>query len=389
VPSGIDTFIRGILAWAPHDLDYTLFGASSDSRARVVGESARVVLGDREIRYLPLVWMDPSAARGRVPLIVRYMWALRRLSRSGALRDFDIIDFHRIEPVALFPRARRPMNVLLHQDMSVLRSAGSDIMWRHAPWLYEAIERRLMARLDRVFAVRQSAVERYRLLYPQLADRFVFLPTWVDNSLFRPEPSAEGRSRRRQEILSALGIGEPRRLLITVGRLDHQKDPLLLLDTFRTLCDRVGDMHLLLVGDGELRGRVCAAIEALGLSQRVSLLGVKSPAEIARLLQGCDLFVLSSAYEGMPIAVLEALAAGVPVVSTDVGEIRLTVKPGVTGRISTGRTPGELAGAIDAALRELDSLRGAPCVQAVQPYLPDRVLSVMYDNHRRQAQGQR
>jgi len=89
----------------------------------------------------------------------------------------------------------------------------------------------------------------------------------------------------------------------------------------------------------------------------------------------------------MPIAVLEALASGVPVATTDVGEIRLVVQPGLTGEISTGQTPVELAAAIVGALANLERLRGDPCVQSIQPYLPDSVLSVMYDNHRRQSRG--
>lgn len=387
MPSGIDTYIRGILNWAPDDLDYTLFGATSDPRSRPVGEVASLALGNRTIRFLPLCRMDPTAARGRVPLILRYMWALRRLSRSGKLREFDILDFHRIEPVALFRSDHRPMNILLHQDMSVLRSASSDIMWRHAPWLYEAMERRLFAQPDRIFSVRQTAVERYSRLYPQFSAKFAFLPTWVDNSFFQPERSAQARSSLKAQILAGLGIHGPRRLLVTVGRLDHQKNPLLLLDAFREASAQMDDLHLAMVGDGELRGRVAAAIRDANLEQKISLLGVKGPADIARLLQASDLFVLSSAYEGMPIAVLEALASGVPVATTDVGEIRLVVQPGLTGEISTGQTPVELAAAIVGALANLERLRGDPCVQSIQPYLPDSVLSVMYDNHRRQSRG--
>jgi glycosyltransferase involved in cell wall biosynthesis len=384
VPSGIDTFVRGILNFAPDDLDYTLFGATSDPHARPVGVEAEVVLGRRAIRYLPVVRMDPTAARGRVPLIVRYMWSLSRLVRAGALRAFDILDFHRVEPVLLFRRDRRPANLLLHQDMSVLRSGDSDIMWRHAPWLYEAIERRLFDRLDRIYAVRQTAVERYIGLYPQFQRKFVFLPTWVDNTIFRPEDPVS-RADLKAQILVELGVSDDRTLLIFVGRLDHQKDPLLLLTAFGESLAKLPGIHLVIVGDGDMRSTVVAAIADANLSGRVSLLGVKGPAEIARLLRGCDLFLLSSAYEGMPIAVLEALASGLPVVSTDVGEIRLVVRSGDNGMISVGRTAPDLAAAIVNAVGLLGSLRGKPCVRSIQPYLPQKILGVMYDNHRQQA----
>ena len=385
MPSGIDTLVRGILSCAPDDLEYTLFGATSDLRERPIGKVVSLVLGNRTIRYLPLVWMDSTAARGRVPLIARYVWALHRLASLGELRKFDVLDFHRIEPVALFRNGQQSKNILLHQDMSVLRSANSDIMWRHAPWLYEAIERRLFDRLDRIFAVRRSAVERYQLLYPQFADKFAFLPTWFDDTIFRPNQSSEAGAQLKAQVLAELGIHGPRRLLITVGRLDHQKNPMLLLQAFRELCERETDLHLLMVGDGGLRGSVVAALKAANLQAHVSLLGVKGPADIAGLLRASDLFVLSSAYEGMPIAVLEALACGTPVASTDVGEIRLIVKPGENGQISAAGTAAALAAAMSKALQGLERSRGAPCVQSVLPYRPEKVLSVVYDNHRRQA----
>jgi glycosyltransferase involved in cell wall biosynthesis len=377
--------VRGILKYAPDDLDYTLFGATSDAQERPVGKMASVLLGGRAIQCLPLVWMSPTAARGRVPLVVRYMWTLNSALSRRRLQEFNILDFHRVEPVALFRGDARPKNLLLHQDMSVLRSASSDIMWRHAPWLYEAIEKRLFASLDRIYAVRQTAVQRYVRLYPGMADKFAFLPTWVDDSIFNSVESPDAANVLKQQLLGEIGVPKDRRLLIFVGRLDHQKDPLLLLQAFRSVATEIPDLHLVVIGDGNLRGRVEAEVATLELAGRVALLGVRGATEIARWLKVSDLFVLSSAYEGMPIAVLEALATGLPVVSTDVGEIRLLVKSNVNGEISPGRTAEHLAEAMIRALRNVEKLRGSSCVAAVQPYLPQRVLGLMYDNHRRQA----
>ena len=140
-----------------------------------------------------------------------------------------------------------------------------------------------------------------------------------------------------------------------------------------------------MVGDGALRSQVEQRIRSYGLSGRVSLLGAQPPARIASLLQASDLFVLSSAYEGMPIAVLEALAAGLPVVSTDVGEIRLVVKEGVNGSISKAPTAESIAAAISSVLASLDSLRGAACTEAAGEFGPEAVLNRIYQLHRRQA----
>jgi len=387
VPSGIDSIIRGVLKWAPPDLEYVLFGATSDPATRPVGQEAIVSLGERRIRYIPIVSVDPSGSRRRLPLTVRYMWALRKCLRDGALDQFNVLDFHRVEPVSLFVRDSRPKNLVVHTDMASLRNKGSDIMWRHAPWLYEAVERKLFRSIDRIFCVRQNAVQRYATTHPEIAERFAFMPTWVDTGVFQPgDDRDDARAELRRIVRRDLGGSESSSLLVSVGRLDHSKDPLLLIEAFRTALRHHPGLHLAMVGDGVLRARVTETCASHDLRSRVSILGARPGAEIARLLRASDLFVLSSAYEGMPISVLEALATGTPVVTTDVGEIRLVVREGVNGYIASERTAEALGSAICHALDKIDVLRGAPCTRSVEPYHPERVLTRIYDNHRRQGQ---
>jgi len=381
IPGGIDTIIRGVLRHAPPDLDYTLFGASSDAVARPVGKEVEVQLGDRSARFVPLVTADPSATRGLVPLSVRYMWQLRRYLRTGRLQQIEILDFHRIEPVAIFRADPRPKNVMFHQDMAVIRDKNCDIGWRHAPWLYERMERSLLAVVNHAFCVRQSAVDRYRSTYPAIADRFSFLPTWMDAALFRPPLD----DSLRRKLITEHGINPSARLLISIGRLDKQKDPLLLMNALAIAAAARPDIHLLLVGDGILRQPVEDRVKELGLEKKVHFLGALQPTVVADLLKAVDLLVLSSAYEGMPIVVLEALATGVPVVTTRVGEVERVVQHGINGAVVNDRTPQAFAQALCETLDRLDFVRGASCERAVLPYSPDRVLSQVYDNHRRQA----
>jgi glycosyltransferase involved in cell wall biosynthesis len=385
-PSGIDSVIRGILKWAPPDLEYTLLGATTDPVARPVGIEVDVKLGQREVRFLPLVAMDARAGRGRVPVVVRYMWALKRYAENIGLSAFNIFDFHRVEPVWLFRQDPRPKNVIVHQDMSIIRDKDCDIGWRHAPWLYERIEHALFSRVDHIFSVRQSAVLRYEKIYPDLTNRFSFIPTWVDASTFYPPTNADDRTYSRAEFRATLGLTDPKtRILTYVGRLDKQKDPLLLLNGFHEALSRLRNLHLVIIGDGVLRQSAEAACKTLNIREHVSFLGVQSPLQIAAALRGSHLFLLASAYEGMPVAVLEALATGLPVVSTNVGEIPLFVRNGVNGQIISNRTPSAMADAIGAALERLELMTGAPCTSSVAEYQPERVLHLLFDNHRRQA----
>jgi glycosyltransferase involved in cell wall biosynthesis len=361
-----------------------LFGATSDPVARPPGKLAKVILGERAVEYWPLVTMGAKAERGFVPLTLRYMRALFGARSRGLLTPCNVLDFHRIEPSFLFSGDTRPKNILLHQDMSVIRDAQSDILWRHAPWLYEGLERRALSRMRKIFAVRQSAVERYRRLYPDFADRFAFIPTWMDSTVFVPSPSESSRESTRDALRRRIGMPPGAPLLVFVGRLDQQKDPLLLIESLGLAVAAAPNLHLAIVGDGVLRSRVEEAVRALGLVTHVHFLGVRPPLKIAEILRAADIYVLSSAYEGMPIALLEALATGLPVVSTDVGEVRLVVREGVNGQISTARDPRSFADAILNVLRCVEILRGAPCGLAVGQYRPEPVLENIYANHRLQ-----
>ncbi len=144
-------------------------------------------------------------------------------------------------------------------------------------------------------------------------------------------------------------------------------------------------VSLMFVGEGPLRDDLTKVIAAAGLTDKVLLLGLKGIDEIAELLHAADLFVMSSAYEGMPMAVTEALASGVPVATTRVGEVALVVNDGVCGRIAEPRTAENLCDAIDWCLDNLAAISGSPCVESASNYSPQSVLTPVYDNYRRLA----
>jgi glycosyltransferase involved in cell wall biosynthesis len=384
IASGIDSFIRGILRHAPDDLQYTLIGATTDARARPPGRLSEVDVGGRAVRFLPLIAIDSEGRRGAVPLTVRHLAALVRHRLAGGLRDYDILDFHRIEPLALFGSDPRPINLTLHQDMVVIRDPRSDIMWRHAPWLYEALEARLIRRAQRVFCVRRTAVERYRARLPKEADRFTFTPTWFDSNRFAVGDAA-ARQAAREAVRLRHGWPATARVLAFVGRLDRQKDPLLLLEALLPLMAADASLRLLMVGDGMLRAQVEAAVAAAGAEGRIVLTGACHGEEIATMLRAADLFVMSSAYEGMPIAVLEALASGLPVVSTPVGEVPSLLRNGANGWLASAATAAALQQALRAALQPGAQPDPGVVAASVAAYRPEVVLAAIYDNHRRQA----
>lgn len=384
VPSGIDSFVRGILRWAPSELEYVWFGASSDLHARRIGQELRVQGLHRDASFIPLVSVDPSGRQARVPLTLRYLYAVHRQRRDRAIQSCVVLDFHRPEPALLFGRDPRPRNIVLHQDMTVIRQENSDIRWRHAPGVYEALEKRAFKDAKRVYCVRESAVRRYQTTWPGQESKFEYIPTWVDTDVFAPVRTDAERAAGRERLRDGLGIPRDSIVLAFVGRLDRQKNPLLLLEAFAAVHSRLPRARLVMVGDGALRPRIERWIEEYGFDGLVKLVGALPRERIADMHRGADLFVLSSAYEGMPIALLEALACGLPAVCTDVGEIGRVLHDGENGVLCKSQTPADMAAAVSRTVERLETLRGDPCTRAVLDYGPRTVLGRIYDNHREQ-----
>lgn len=383
IPGGIDTFIRGLIRWSPADVAMSLVGVTTDPDARPVGQWTECALGPKSYRHYAAYHIADPGRQSRIPATVRFMAHL--LPRAKQWRgSFDVLEFHRLEPLALFLRDPAPKTLVMHQNMEVIRSAASDIRWKYVPGLYFRVERALLAHAATAFVVREDAVMAYRQRYPELADRFRFTPTWMDPEVFHPV-AEERRRELRDALLTPLRIAVGDRVLISVGRLDRQKDPQLMCAAFARLRHTHPSTHLILIGDGVLRAETEAVVRTLGIGDRVTFAGLQPADRVAQYLNAADLFVLSSAYEGMPMSVLEALGCGLPVCTTDVGEVRRAVAGGVNGEVVTERTPESLARGMVTCLDRLDSYRGRPALDAVSAFVPEKILAPFYANYRRLA----
>jgi glycosyltransferase involved in cell wall biosynthesis len=143
---------------------------------------------------------------------------------------------------------------------------------------------------------------------------------------------------------------EPRGYLLFVGRLRIRKGVEVLLAALATLRQRFPGVRLLVAGDGEHREALEAKAGALGLGTAVAFLGRADAARVRGLLNGARALVVPSTYEGMPLVVLEAMAAGLPVVGSRVSGIPEVVVDGETGWLVPPEDPAALAAALAAAL---------------------------------------
>ncbi len=148
-----------------------------------------------------------------------------------------------------------------------------------------------------------------------------------------------------------LGVDAVAPIVLWVGRLDPVKGLEHLIDAFRVLADR-SDAHLFLVGDGPLRGTLERRIAQRKLASRAHLLGTRE--DVPGLLKAADVFAFPSRTEGLPNALLEAMASGCAIVTTDVPGCRDLITHEETGLVVPYRDTEALTDALDCLIRDRD-----------------------------------
>jgi glycosyltransferase involved in cell wall biosynthesis len=141
----------------------------------------------------------------------------------------------------------------------------------------------------------------------------VSIPNGIPLDVYRSPGMSRADWRQRE------GFQEEDVLFVCVGRMDKVKNHGLLIDAFALAFPEAPNSNLILVGDGDLRHDLVRQAAALGLSERVHFLGARH--DIPAILGACDVYTFASSYEGSPLSVMEAMAAGLPIVGTAVGGV--------------------------------------------------------------------
>jgi glycosyltransferase involved in cell wall biosynthesis len=256
---------------------------------------------------------------------------LRRIAVVLRDLDIDVLHTHRTGASNVGVRLRRMTSVPV---VATLHSGRIQVHW-----LFN----------DRVIALSARTFRRLRRLHPFGRDRIALIPNFIDtHDADRTDPAS------RSAIRASLGIPADAFAVGCVGVVSAEKRQRDLVAALKRVRDGGIDGRLVLIGVA-WRGedeRIRRKAESLGIASHVALTG---PREDARaLLPAFDVYASGSSREEMPIAVMEAMAAGLPVVSTDVGSLPLLVSEGVNGFL----TPVGAASAIGDRLTRLASSPG-------------------------------
>ena len=230
---------------------------------------------------------------------------MRQLKRQGA----QLIDAHFTYPdgeaaTRLGRWLKLPVTITLR---------GTEVPHSRNPALRPRLARTLQA-AARVFSVSDS-LRQLALELGVAADKTEVVGNGVDIARFQPVPRAAARAR--------FGLPDTAKVLISVGGLVERKGMHRVIDCLPELIKRHSDLHYLIVGgaspEGDNRAELTAQVARLGLADRVHFLGALPSDELKWPLSASDVFVLSTRNEGWANVFLEAMACGLPVVSTDVG----------------------------------------------------------------------
>jgi glycosyltransferase involved in cell wall biosynthesis len=319
--------LRGALTLDPARYDVTIITGEGGKLAEAAEDAGmRVVL-------------EPSL----VPSISQLddLVALQRLTRLCRTAKFDVVHTHSAKAGAIGRLAahRAGVPVIVHTYHGFPFHQFQDRV-HHAA--YTAIERRLERITDAVLAIGSGVATEAiaRGLARPTAIRTV--PPIVDgHTVVR---SATTRTTARDE----LGLQGDVEVIGTVGRIDYQKAPEHLVAALARSTHR--NAILVWIGSGPLLQQVRRMALEQGVLSRVRFLGERT--DVAALLPAFDVFAMSSRYEGLPCALVEAMRCGVPVVATAVNSVPDLVVPGESGILVPPARPDLLAAAIDRLLED-------------------------------------
>ena len=265
--------------------------------------------------------------------------ALRTTSRLLARERFDLVHAHWVIPNGAIAalaagRSRLPLVVSLH---------GSDISVSEKNAAFGRAARSTFARAAAVTAPSDDLLERAQRLGGR--EPLELIAYGADVKALTAAPGEADRLRAR------LGLAPERIVVAGVGRFIPIKGFSYLIDAVATARSSCPELHLLLVGDGDLREELQARARASGMSDNVSFPGVAGRDEIAAYFATAQMVVVPSVHsdglvDGLPNVALEAMAAGKPVIATRVGGLPQLVRDGENGLLVDEKDPDGLAAAI-------------------------------------------
>jgi glycosyltransferase involved in cell wall biosynthesis len=373
---GAETFIKGFIKYAPEYFDIEYIGITGDPKC-AAGKWAAARLGNKNFRILPLLYEKDENRKTIIPLALRFVLKLKYSKIDFCNR---IILFNRIEPAFLFRKTALPKILVVHNDIEKqIMGSGSEVLWSKFPWLYFTFEKSIFKTLNKIYTVSENTMKFYIAKYAGQAGKYSFIPTWVDTDIFHPVEESKISIRDRLRSLNK-ALPQNAKWVLFAGRLQKQKAPFRLIDSFLEYYKKNKYSCFIMIGEGNLRKETQLYVSTSGIENSVFFMGSLEQKVIADFYRASDVFLLASDYEGMPISVLEALGSGLPVVSTNAGEVKRVVKNNYSGEVVDNLSKEAISGALNKVLNNGNIYSKENCVESISSYTPQKVLYPLYES---------
>ncbi|MHB8104700.1 MAG: glycosyltransferase family 4 protein [Dehalococcoidales bacterium] len=254
-----------------------------------------------------------------------YEYFLRLMAKTPFMRIPVSAIIHAQRPEYMFPFVlfhwQHPKIITLHGTvLKGIRLKRKKIV----RFIYEIVESFTLKHSNMIIAIDEATRQFYQQRYPRLAAKIKVIPVGIDLNKFK--------LLDREGLRLKYGFKPDDKVIVYVGRLEKEKNLEFLINCFTSLAVLIPHAILVLVGDGRDRKSLEYLVRSSGL-KRVIFMGAQEPDNIPKILNCADVLALCSLFEGSPTVVKEALACGVPVVSTDVGDVREIIRSETTGKI--------------------------------------------------------
>lgn len=305
-PGGTRTYVMNLISsLAKSGMDFSLIGMDFEEGN-----------GSPSFEFVPAV-VAPRVSS------VRFLRGLMKVAKKSRFSEETII--HAQRPDYLFPFIfhRLPCKMLCTLHGQVLRSV-KDRKGHFYSVPYNLLESYSLKEVDHIVAVDEGTLNLYINKYPFLSKRASLIPIGIDLEEWKPKDRNASREK--------YGYSNQEKNMLYVGRLEREKRVDLLIKSLPLIGRSIDDCSLSIVGDGTQRKELEALSDGIAPGA-VRFVGTQPQEAVRELMEASDVFCLASSFESGPLVVLESLASGTPVVSTDVGRVREFMPDSSTGRI--------------------------------------------------------
>lgn len=372
---GLETFIRDMIAFLPEDFTFLMIGVDALGDLEI-GKVTTVEFRGRPFEFLPVLSYPDAQAREaatsvRQSLTFQFMQGLLKhlpTVRRQLKEKPTSVDLQRVEFAPVVKAIGVPFVQMLHGEGAP--PLKMDSLLKNYRFVHNVNERLAVMAADKFLCVNPFITERLRQTYPRQAHKIDTLSTWVDTKTFYPRPFPDDGTFR----------------VAYAGRLDLFKSPPLMFKTMARLREKAGpgvEFHYMGTSDPH-RFPEFARIENIA-----TLHGFKSAAGVSEVLGNAHAGILTSEFEGMPFAVLEALGCGRPMGAIHLPQLESVIQPGLSGTlVARSDNEDDMADRLsDAFIAIRDDSRAGRLTpdgvaSSIRDFTPERQLAKCYENHR-------